>query len=90
MEQIEVVIRTLPNGDEYDIELALDSTGSEILSALMDGDVIPRTDEQGNAYQYQIIDKKGGNVEIGPNETIGDKGVQNSSTLVIMPKLVAG
>lgn len=86
---ITVIIRLLPRGDELDVELPLFSTGKEIVEELLNADLVPRTDPQGNPYTYKLIHKDS-SLEIVQEKTLFDLGVKDGNTLLLTPQLVAG
>lgn len=86
---ITVIIRLLPGGDELDVELPLFSTGKEIVEELLNADLVPRTDPQGNPYTYKLVSKDS-SLEIVPEKTLFDLGVKDGNTLLLTPQLVAG
>lgn len=86
---ITVIIRLLPGGDELDVELPLYSTGKEIVEELLNADLVPRTDPQGNPYTYKLVSKDS-SLEIVPEKTLFDLGVKDGNTLLLTPQLVAG
>ncbi|GAB4416777.1 MAG: hypothetical protein OHK0039_26440 [Bacteroidia bacterium] len=86
---INVIIRLMPGGDELDVELPLYSTGKEIIDELLNGDMVPRNDPQGNPYTYKLVSKDSG-LEIVPEKSLFSLGVKKGNTLLLMPELVAG
>lgn len=86
---INVIIRLMPGGDELDVELPLFSTGKEIVEELLNSDLVPRNDPQGNPYTYKLVSKDSG-MEIVPEKSLYSLGVKAGNTLLLMPELVAG
>lgn len=86
---LNIVIRLMPSGDELDVELSRYSTGRDIANELLDADVAPRTDPEGNPYVYELI-SKARNVKIEDDKCLDDLGIAGGDTLYFVPKLVAG
>lgn len=86
---INLVIRVMPSGDELDVELPVFSTGREIVQELLDANVAPRTDSDGNPQVYELV-SKASNVKIEDNKTLHDLQVRDGEILYFIPKLVAG
>ena len=89
MSELNIVIRVMPNGDELDVEVPAYSTGKELVDGLLQNQIAPRNDPQGNPYIYELISKSK-NVKIGENKTLSDAGITNGDTIYFTPKLVAG
>jgi uncharacterized ubiquitin-like protein YukD len=88
-ENLNIVIRLMPSGDELDVELPVFTTGKEIIDQLLAEDVAPRTDQEGNPYVYELI-SKASNARIDDDKTLYDVGIAEGETLYFVPKLVAG
>lgn len=88
-EIINLVIRLMPSGDELDLELPVFSTGKEIKEELLNANVVPRADQDGNPYIYELISKSA-NVRIDDDKALDDVGIKDGETLFFVPKLVAG
>ncbi len=88
-EIINLVIRLMPSGDELDLELPVFSTGKEIKEELLNANVVPRADQDGNPYIYELI-SKAANVRIDDDKALDDVGIKDGETLFFVPKLVAG
>ena len=86
---ISVIIRLMPSGDELDVELPLYSTGREIIEELKNGNLVPPNDPQGNPYTYKLVSKESG-MEVVPEKSLFNLGVQDGNTLLLMPTIVAG
>lgn len=90
MDEISVVVRIYPSGEELDVELPLYSTGKDIIDELLNANLgIPKTDAQGNQYFYELFCKDISKT-IVPEKTLADLGVQSGYRLLLTPKLVAG
>lgn len=89
MDIINIAIRVMPNGDELDVELPVFSTGKDIIEELLNANVAPRMDNDGNPYVYELI-SKANNVRIGENKTLFDLGIQEGETIYFVPKITAG
>ncbi len=79
----------MPNGDELDVELPVLSTGKEIVEELLNANVAPRADTNGNPYIYELI-SKASNVKIEDHKTLYDIGIKDNEIIYFVPKLVAG
>lgn len=86
---INIVVRLLPSGDELDVELPVLTTGKEIIDRLLNEDVAPRVDQDGNPYVYELVSKTQ-NVRLEDNKTLFDVGIRDGDTLYFVPRLVAG
>ncbi len=89
MDAIELTVRVQPSGDEVTIELDVYSSGKEIKKALMEQDIAPYTDNQGNSIVYKLISKTSNQV-IDDHKTLDDVGVRAGETLFMVPDMVAG
>ena len=87
--EISITIRLVHSGDELEVELPLYSTGKEIIDELIKGDIVPKTDPEGNPYVYKLVAKRSG-TEIIPEKTLEDLGIKSDDTLLLTPKLIAG
>ncbi|RMG23319.1 MAG: hypothetical protein D6730_14675 [Bacteroidetes bacterium] len=85
---VTVIVRVLPKGDEYDLELPLYTTGGEIVEAMLSQNVVPRS-QGGEEYEYQLVSKEYQR-EVLPSQTLWDLQIQSGNTLLLTPKLVAG
>ncbi len=79
----------MPNGDELDVELPVLSTGKEIVNELLDANVAPRSDGNGNPYIYELISKVS-NVKVEDHKTLYDMSIRDGEIIYFVPKLVAG
>lgn len=86
---INIAIRVMPRGDELEVELPVFSTGKDIIEELLNANVAPRTDNEGQPYVYELI-SKASNVKVGENKTLYDLGIRDGETIYFVPKLVAG
>ena len=89
MDTINLIVRVMPNGDELDVELPVLSTGKEIVEELLNANVAPRQDTNGNPYIYELISKVS-NVKIEEHKTLYDIGINDNEIIYFVPKLVAG
>ena len=89
MQNINLIVRILPGGDELDVELPPYTTVKEIIDELLNTSMVPRSDPQGNPYSYELA-LKGSQTKVMPEKTLNDIGVTNGATLLLMPRLVAG
>lgn len=89
MSDLNIVIRVMPNGDEFDVEVPDFSTGKDLIEGLLQKQVAPRNDASGNPFVYELI-SKAKNVKIGETKTLLDVGITDGDTLYFTPKLVAG
>lgn len=86
---LNIVIRIMPNGDELDVELPVYSTGKEVVEELLAANVAPRVDGNGNPYIYELISKVN-SVKVEEHKTLYDIGVRDGEIILLIPKLVAG
>ncbi len=89
MDNINLVVRILPAGDEVDVELPLQTTAKELIEELLDSGEVPKADPHGNPYTYDLV-LKGTRAHIMPEKTLYDIGIKDGDTLLLMPRLVAG
>lgn len=89
MNLIELTVRVQPSGDEVSIEIDLYTSGKEIKKELIDNDIAPSRDSQGNPISYKLISKSSNQV-IDDNKTLDDLSIVSGETLFMVPDLVAG
>lgn len=88
--EISVIIRVMPNADDIEVTLPLESTPKDIVEALLDSDIgIPKIDPQGNPYVYEL-QPKGSNSAIQDGQSLQKANVQNGDTILMMADLIAG
>lgn len=89
-EEINVVIRIMPNADDVDVSLPLDATPSDVIDSLLDADLdIPRIDPQGNPISFQLV-PKGSNAALEEEETLKEGKIQKDDIILMIPKVIAG
>lgn len=86
---LNIIVRVMPGGEQFDVELPRFSTGQEILKGLLDQEVAPRTSQQGEPLFYELISKSS-NVRIEEHKTLHDLGIRDGETIMLVPDLVAG
>lgn len=86
---LEVTIRTMPIGEEFDARIPEYTTGRELLDLLLNEGNIPRSDPGDNPYSYNLIIKRL-NMQIQKDKSLGDLGVQDGDTIIIQAELIAG
>jgi len=84
-----VVLRVMPRGDEFDVELPSGSTAQEIIDEMIKAEIVPFLDPEGKPYVYELISKEGSGV-IPKSKSLLDCGVKEGDTLYFVPKIVAG
>jgi len=89
MSTILITIRVMPNGDEVEVDLPLNTSGKKIKSELMNAGVIQQRGSDGHPLVYKLIAKNTNNT-LDDHKTLGDLGVQSGDTLILVPDLVAG
>jgi hypothetical protein len=88
--EINIIIRVMPNMDDVDISVHLDSTSTDIVEALLDSNLgIPRLDNQSNPISYQLV-PKGKNESIDGPTTLEKAQVQNGDIILMLPRIIAG
>ena len=88
--EINVVIRVMPNMDDIDISVPQDSTATDIVEALLDSGLgIPRLDNQSNPISYQLV-PKGKNEAIEATQSIEKAQIQNGDIILMLPRIIAG
>lgn len=89
-QEINVVIRVMPNMDDVDISLPGEATASDIVETLLDAGLgIPRLDQQSNPITYQLV-PKGKNEPLDNSNSVKDAKVQNGDIILMIPKIIAG
>ena len=64
--------------------------GAEItIEELKNGNLVSQNDPQGNPYTYKLVSKESG-MEVVPEKSLFNLGVQDGNTLLLMPTIVAG
>ncbi len=86
---INITVRIMPSGDEYDVELSVFSTGKEIVEELISSDLVLRNDPEGNPFAYELKSKARG-IKIEDHKTLNDLGIRDGETLFFAGKMVAG
>ncbi len=84
---INIAIRVMPKGDELEVELPVFSTGKDIIEELLNANVAPRHDGEGNINVYKLI-SKASNIKIGESKTLYDLGIREGETIYFVPELV--
>lgn len=87
--EISIMLRILPKGEEVGADLHITTTGKEIISELVSNGIIPKNDPEGNPYVYELISKNN-NAKISEDKTLLDSGIQDGAIIYVTPKLVAG
>ena len=89
-QEINVVIRVMPNADDVDVSLPLNATPADVIETLLDADLdIPRIDPQGNPISFQLV-PKGANVALDESESLKEGRVQDNDVVLMIPKVIAG
>jgi len=86
---LSIVIRVHPSGEEFDVELPRFSSGKEITAELLNANIAPSRDQEGNPYVYDLVHKQS-NVHLDDNKTLHDLGIRNGDTILFIPSLIAG
>ena len=84
-----VIVRIMPRGDEVEVELSPYSTGKEIITAMLDNNIAPKIDPEGNQYTYDLIHKRT-QQKISDNRTLFDVGVKDGEVIYLAPIITAG
>ncbi len=84
-----LVVRTMPKGDEFDIELPAYTTGAQFISELLETAVAPKADPAGNPYVYELIGARS-NLKIAEEKSLFELGIMDGEVIYFVPKLVAG
>jgi len=88
--EINVVIRIMPNADDVDVSLPLSATPTDVIETLLDAGLgIPRIDQQGNAISFQLV-PKGGNAALEEAQTLKDGRIQAGDIILMIPRVIAG
>lgn len=85
---VSVVIRIMPKGDEFDADLPLSTSGLEIIQRILEEEIAPRLNPEGDPYEYEVVSKRT-NMSIDAR-TLGECSIASGDTLYIVPKMVAG
>ena len=83
-----VIIRIMPAGEELEVELPAMTTGREIIDEVIEHGNVPKTDNEGNPYIY-VLSSKRHDIQID-SQTLYDANIQNDEILYLKPKPVAG
>lgn len=87
-DNLDLVIRVQPGGEEFDIESPAYTTGKEIIEELLDAELAPKYDPERQPYVYDLISKKEG--KIGEDKTLHDMNIKSGDMLYLSPRLNAG
>jgi len=90
-QDIQVVVREVMSGIEFDMDLPVTTTAGEIIEAAINDPSlnIPKTDPAGQPYIFELKCKETGG-SIAENMSLSSAGVRNGNTLLFIPKLIAG
>ena len=89
-QEINVVVRIMPNADDVDVSLPLSATPNDVIETLLDANLgVPKTDQQGNAISYQLV-PKGGNVALKDTQTLQEGRLQAGDVILMIPRVIAG
>ncbi len=91
-ESIEITIRLLPSGDEFEVDLPVYFSGKQIIDEFMKDAQnldISTHDQEGNRLEYELI-VKGKKDSIHPENTLQEAGVRDGDIIFLAPKMVAG
>lgn len=89
-EEINVVVRIMPNADDVDVSLPLSATPNDVIETLLDANLgVPKTDQQGNAISYQLV-PKGSNAALKDNQTLQEGRLQAGDVVLMIPRVIAG
>ncbi len=86
---ISIVIRIMPSGMEFDIDLPLYTTGKQLLDELMALDEVERVGQNGQPYSYRLI-SKGTGQEIDLGKSLYNIGIKEGDTVILAADLEAG
>lgn len=84
-----VTLQIMPSNERRPMELPSQATGGEIINAIMNQNVVPRTDNKGNPQSYTLR-HEGSRLEIGDTQRLYELRVNNGDILTLTPKLIAG
>ena len=88
-DELNLIVRVMPSGDELDVQIPRFSTGKEIIEELLRAEVAPSSDGEGNPFVYELVSKKN-QVRVDDNKTLHDLQINDGDTLLFIPNLVAG
>lgn len=88
-DELNLIVRVMPGGDELDVELSRYDRGADIIEALLGEGVAPSTDPEGNPFVYELV-SKASQVKIEGDKTLHDLQIREGDTLLFIPNLVAG
>ena len=87
-DNLDLIIRIQPGGEEFEVELPAYTTGKEIIEELLDNDLAPRNNPENQPYVYELISKKKG--KIADDKTLHELNIETSDMLYLSPRLNAG
>lgn len=88
-DDLNLTVRIMPAGEEHELELSRFTTGGEIIDALIENEIVSKSDHEGNPYIYRIS-TKGSGVQLTNEKTLHDVNVKDNDTLMVIPEMVAG
>lgn len=88
-ELLKVTLQVLPSNERRQLELPSHATGEQIINAILNENVVPRTDDTGNPHSYKLM-LADSSWEIGNAQKLYELKVNNGDTLLLVPKLIAG
>ncbi len=89
MDNIEIIVRVLPSGDQVTLALDQYTSGKDIKQVLIDQDIAPSLDSESKRIIYKLISKTS-TQEIGDQETLDDAKIKAGEELLMVPDMVAG
>jgi uncharacterized ubiquitin-like protein YukD len=91
-EEINVILRQMMGGADYDLSAPVEATVNAILVGVLESDECPfqRIDDAGRRIQYTLIWQEGGNRALRGSETLAEAGVTEGDHLILRHEARAG
>lgn len=91
-EEVNVILRQMMGGGEYDLAAPADATINAILVGLLESPDCPfrQVDDAGRRIQYTLVWQEGDNRALRGSETFAEAGVRDGHHLVLRHEARAG
>jgi uncharacterized ubiquitin-like protein YukD len=86
---LKVIVRIVSTNEDIDVDLPANATAADVIESLLEANIFPRNDQQGNHVTYQLT-PKGKGLIIGEDETLAEAKVQQGDVLLVTPVLIVG
>ena len=89
MEQLNIILRILPEGSELELDVSIYVTGTELIGELIDHEIIPAKMQAGDLIEYDLIHQKN-NTAVHKQLAFVDSEIKDGDMILVVPKMKAG